>query len=120
MLTSVRDTWGGMLDAGATTFWEAWDATQSGDARYAFYGRPFGKSLCHAWAAGPAWLLPTALLGIRPLAAGWSRVAVAPVRSDLAWISATVPTPRGPLHVDLDGKRLRVRAPQGVEVVRPT
>ncbi|HYE04034.1 MAG TPA: alpha-L-rhamnosidase C-terminal domain-containing protein [Planctomycetota bacterium] len=119
MLDSVRDTWGGMLDAGATTFWEAWDASQTGDARYAFYGRPFGKSLCHAWAAGPAWLLPTALLGIRPLAAGWSRIAVAPARCDLDWISATVPTPKGPLHVDLDGSRLRVRAPRGVEVVRP-
>jgi alpha-L-rhamnosidase len=66
MLEMIKSYWGGMLALGATTFWEAYDPTQSGDQHYAFYGRPFGKSLCHAWAAGPAYLLSKALLDVTP------------------------------------------------------
>lgn len=41
--------WGGMIDLGATTFWEEYDPTQTGDTHYGMYGMPYGKSLCHAW-----------------------------------------------------------------------
>ncbi|MBA3685732.1 MAG: alpha-rhamnosidase, partial [Planctomycetes bacterium] len=117
-LAEVRSAWGGMLAAGATTFWEAYDPAQTGDAHYAFYGRPFGKSLCHAWAAGPVWLLPTTILGVRPLEPGWRTVAVTPAGTDLAWACATVPTPHGALHVELERGRLRVRGPKGIRIVR--
>lgn len=114
MLADLRTTWGGMLAAGATTFWEAWDPAQSGDAALAFYGRPFGKSLCHAWSGGPAALLPRHLLGIRPLADGWSEVAIAPRLAGLAWASACVPTPHGDITVDAAGARAQVVLPAGV------
>jgi alpha-L-rhamnosidase len=56
----IRTRWGGMLEAGAATFWEEF----AGDGSpYAIYGRAWGKSLCHAWASGPAALLPEAVLG---------------------------------------------------------
>ncbi len=66
MLDMVKSYWGGMLALGATTFWEAYDPAKSGDQHYAFYGRPFGKSLCHAWAAGPVYLLSKALWDVTP------------------------------------------------------
>ncbi len=54
----VEKVWGGMLDAGATSFWEGFDAREKGDERWRFYGRPYGKSLCHAWSSAPVFLLP--------------------------------------------------------------
>lgn len=99
-LAQIRSAWGGMLDLGATAFWEAFDPAQQGDQHLGFYGRPFGKSLCHAWGSGPAALLPEVLLGIRPLAAGWTRIAVEPQLCGLDWAAATVPTPLGDLEVE--------------------
>ena len=54
----LERVWGGMLDAGATSFWEGYDEKEKGDERWYFYRRPFGKSLCHAWSAAPVFLLP--------------------------------------------------------------
>lgn len=54
----LESIWGGMLDRGATTFWEQWQPERKGDAIYNFYNRPFGLALCHATAAGPLFLLP--------------------------------------------------------------
>ena len=49
--------WGGMLDKGAVTFWEEYDPTVPDEAQYDMYGDRFGKSLCHAWAASPLYLI---------------------------------------------------------------
>lgn len=54
----IERIWGGMLDRGATTFWEQWQPDAKGDAIYAFYERPFGLALCHSTATGPLFLLP--------------------------------------------------------------
>ena len=54
----VEKVWGSMLDAGATSVWEGFNPEEKGDERWLFYGRPFGKSLCHAWSAAPVFLLP--------------------------------------------------------------
>lgn len=88
-IAKIRKIWGGMLDAGATTFWEGYDASQTGDARFAFYGRPFAKSLCHAWSAGPAALLPIVAFNCVPSADGWA-ASDAPVPEPFAggWAAA--------------------------------
>ncbi len=67
MLNRVKDYWGGMLGQGATTFWEAYNPNQQGKEKYSFYGRPYAKSLCHAWSAGPAAFLPSEIFGLLPL-----------------------------------------------------
>jgi alpha-L-rhamnosidase len=110
----LASVWGGMLDRGATTMWEAYDARQDGDEQYAFYGRPFAKSLCHAWSAGPAMLLPRAVFGMHPLAAGWRETAVAPALGDLDWACATVPTPAGLIHIEADRRGATLTLPDGV------
>ena len=117
-LAQIRATWGGMLDQDATTFWEAYDPAHSGDQHWAFYGRTFGKSLCHAWGSGPAALLPQILLGVRPLSDGWTRIALAPRLLDLAWVCATIPTPLGDLEVEARaGTAPVVRLPPGASIV---
>jgi alpha-L-rhamnosidase len=116
-VSRITAVWGGMLDRGATTMWEAYDASQEGDEQYAFYGRPFAKSLCHAWSAGPAMLLPRAVFGLRPLQPGWRELAIAPVLGHLAWACATVPTSHGTIHVEADPTGVTLTLPKGITAV---
>lgn len=59
-IEEIRKFWGGMMECGATTFFEAYGKGKTGTGIYDFYGRPFGLSLCHAWSSAPAFLLPLA------------------------------------------------------------
>jgi alpha-L-rhamnosidase len=114
VLAEVRRSWGAMLDAGPGTFWEEFsDAGPS----LAMYGRPFGRSLCHAWSAGPAALLPEAVLGLRPTGDGWARFEVAPQLGELEWASAVVPAPPGDIVVHVRGRAVSVELPAGTVVV---
>lgn len=54
----LEAVWGRMIDAGCDTYWEGWDDSQTGDSRYRYYSRPFGKSLCHVWSTAPVFLVP--------------------------------------------------------------
>ena len=107
--------WGGMLDRGATTFWEDFDPHD--DDHLAMYGRPFGRSLCHAWASGPAALLPELVLGVVPLDDGWQRFAVDVRLGALQWAAATVPTPHGDIVIEANRERISVRVPAATTMV---
>ena len=50
----LRAYWGGMLKAGADTFWECFDPADPG---YSPYGGLIVNSFCHAWSCTPAWLI---------------------------------------------------------------
>jgi hypothetical protein len=50
----VRDYWGGMLRAGADTFWECWDPADPGASPY---GGLVVNSHCHAWSCTPAYFI---------------------------------------------------------------
>ena len=65
VMQTIRSYWGGMLSCGATTFWEEYDPAKPLEAQYAMYGDPYGKSLCHAWAASPIYLLARYFVGLR-------------------------------------------------------
>ena len=51
------------------------------------------------------------LLGVRPLAPGFSRILVAPQPGPLKRLCAVVPTRAGPVRVELDGGSLHVESP---------
>jgi alpha-L-rhamnosidase len=118
MMDMLRDYWGNMIEAGATTFWEAHDLTLQGDQRYAFYGRPYGKSLCHAWSSGPLHLLSLELFGLRPLKCGWAEFTVNPSSSKLEWACVETPTPHGPIKVEVSGRHVTIAFPKGTTLVR--
>ncbi|MFD2329921.1 alpha-L-rhamnosidase C-terminal domain-containing protein [Cohnella sp. GCM10020058] len=109
--------WGGMLDLGATTFWEEYDPDVGVPAQYAMYDRPYGKSLCHAWGASPIYLLGKYYLGVTPEAPGYARVRIKPGLGGLAWIKGSVPTPAGEVQVYRDAEKIRVSIPAGTGVV---
>lgn len=101
--TGLEKTFGAMLDAGATTFWEGFDADAKGDAQYAFYGRPWGKSLCHAWSAWPAFLFVSEAMGVKPTADGWASHEMRPIPG-AEGMKAKVPTPKGTLSFSVPAK----------------
>jgi hypothetical protein len=136
-LKLIRTYWGGMLDRGATTFWEDFDlAWLKGSGRidelpkrgekdlhgdhgaYCYEG--FRHSLCHGWASGPTAWLSEYMLGIRPLAPGCARVQVAPQLGNLRWVEGCYPTPRGPIQVRHERRAngrvvSEVQAPRGIK-----
>jgi hypothetical protein len=52
----VETYWGGMVKAGADTFWEVYDPS---NADLSPYGSVLVNSYCHAWSCTPAYLLRT-------------------------------------------------------------
>jgi alpha-L-rhamnosidase len=118
VLQFVRDYWGSMLKLGATTVWEAYDPSQKGDENYAMYGRPFGKSLCHAWGANPVYLFGKYLLGVKPLAPGYAKYLVEPSLAGLEWIKGRVPTPNGNIEVYADRKIMKIKTVAGEGILR--
>ncbi len=99
VLKEMKSYWGGMLKLGATSFWEEYNPSKSGEEHLAMYGRKFGKSLCHAWGASPIYLLGKYYLGVKPTAAGYAAYEVAPNLGGLEWMEGKVPTPDGDIEL---------------------
>jgi len=114
----MKSYWGGMLRLGATSFWEEYDPSKKEGEHYAMYGRPFGKSLCHAWGASPIYLLGKYYLGIKPLTAGYATYEVAPVLGGLQWMEGKVPTPQGDIELYCNSKQVKVKSPAGEGVLK--
>lgn len=106
----IRAYWGGMLELGATSIWEQFDPSAEGVEHYAMYGHPFGCSLCHAWGAGPIYLLGRWYLGVHPTAPAWETFEVEPDDGGLGTVSGTVPVPGGSVYVSMDADAVRVRS----------
>lgn len=113
VLNEIRDYWGGMLNLGATSFWEKYDPKQSGKEHLEMYGRPYGKSLCHAWGASPIYLLGKYYLGVKPTAPGYSEYEIKPNLGGLKWMEGKVPTPNGEVAVYCSTKEIKVKAGEG-------
>lgn len=103
----MLDYWGGMLDLGATSIWEAYDPRKKGAEHYAMYGFDYGVSLCHAWGASPIYLLGKYYLGVTADADGFT---VKPELGGLEWMEGTVPVQGGTVSVYCDGSVLQVSA----------
>ena len=138
-LQVIRDFWGGMLDMGATSFWEDFNIDWLPDAApidelvpegkkdihgdfgaYCYKG--FRHSLCHGWASGPASWLIEHILGVEVVEAGCKVVKITPHLGDLEWAEGSFPTPYGDIHIShkrkADGSiSTKIDAPRGVKVI---
>lgn len=108
----IKEYWGGMLDLGATSFWEEFDPQNElkQEECYSMYGKAYGRSLCHAWGASPIYLLGRFYLGVRPTAPGYTSYVVEPKLGGLSWMEGTVPTPQGDIHVTVRDGQVKVVA----------
>ena len=95
----INSYWGGMLNEGATSFWETYDARETGAEKYAMYGRDFGKSLCHAWGASPLYLIGKYVVGLQPQGETFT---VAPDLAGLEYFTATIPLTKGAMKIKVD------------------
>jgi alpha-L-rhamnosidase len=118
VLKQLKDYWGGMLSLGATSFWEEYNPAKKGSEHYAMYGRPFGKSLCHAWGASPIYLLGKYYLGIHPVNPGYETWLAEPQLGGLQWMDGKVPTPHGDIHLYCSVKQIKITSAGGMGTVR--
>jgi len=113
VLNEMLAYWGGMLDLGATTFWEEYDPSVTGLKHYEMYEMPYGKSLCHAWGASPLYIVGKYFLGVKPLETGYKAFVVEPKLGGLEWIRGSVPLPQGQVDVKMSIDSISVRATAG-------
>jgi hypothetical protein len=110
-LQVIRRLWGGMLEDGATTWYESWDHSRETQGN---------TSACHAWSASPTYHLSEQVGGVTPLAPGFRKVRIAPHAFDLQHARVRVPTPRGIIAVTWErevggGFVTEIRVPEGVQ-----
>jgi len=118
VLKEMKNYWGGMLKLGATSFWEEYNPDKKGTEHLAMYGRPFGKSLCHAWGASPIYLLGKYYLGVQPTTPGYETYTIEPNLGGLAWMEGKVPTANGDIAVYCSKKEIRVSSATGIGKLR--
>jgi len=85
--------WWPQIERGNTAFEEYWEARSGTGSR------------CHAWSATPTYDLTTYVLGVRPLAPGYTHAEIAPRFGALTHLEGAVPTPHGLVEINLDRDR---------------
>jgi hypothetical protein len=118
VLKEMKDYWGGMLNLGATSFWEEYNPAKRGAEHYAMYGREFGKSLCHAWGASPLYLLGKYYLGVKPVLPGYAAYLVQPNLGGLEWMQGKVPTPNGDIELYVSNTQVKIKGATGDGILR--
>ena len=134
-LALIRQYWGGMLDMGATSFWEDFDLDWTKNScrldEFPCPGRrdihaDFGKycykglrhSLSHGWSCGPAPFMSERVLGIKFLTPGGKVISVKPDLGDLEYVKGSIPIPGGKITVEADRSgKFKVDAPTGTEII---
>jgi alpha-L-rhamnosidase len=87
-------SWRNMSEkVGSTITLEAWDPSLKPNLDWN-----------HAWGAAPANLIPRGLMGIEPLEPGFKRFRVRPQTGGLEQAKLKMPTPKGPVVLELKGK----------------
>lgn len=136
----IREYWGGMLQLGATSFWEDFNMEWMKNASridelpvpgkvdvHAAYGdycyQGYRHSYCHGWASGPTPWLTENVLGVKILEPGCRKISIEPHLGDLEWAEGTFPTPLGVIKIrhdkQPDGKiKSKISAPHGITVIQ--
>ncbi|WDM31277.1 family 78 glycoside hydrolase catalytic domain [Paenibacillus mucilaginosus] len=118
----ILSYWGGMIALGATTFWEEYDPSLEEDGHYGMYGVTFGKSLCHAWGAGPIYIFGKYFLGVMPTSPGYETYRVEPYLGGLVHMKGTVPMGKGKVSLEMEPSKITVESTygQGVLIINST
>ncbi len=135
-LELCKQYYGGMLDRGATTFWEDFDIRWlEGSGRideetpeglrdlHADYGnfcyRGLRHSFCHGWSSGVVGYAVERLLGVTVLSPGFAEVSVKPDLHGLDFVEGVVPTPQGDIFIRAEaGQEPIIRLPAGVRLIK--
>lgn len=127
----MKEYYGGMLDMGATSFWEDFDLSWMENSapidRFPEIGEKdihgdFGKhcyagfrhSLCHGWSCGPIAFLMRKLGGLEILEAGSKKLSIRPVSGGLEEYEICYPIPQGTVHIAYRHGKSEIEVPRGV------
>ena len=138
-LDNIREYWGGMLDLGATTFWEDFNIEWLKNAGrideivpkekvdvHGTYGdycyKGYRHSLCHGWASGPTAWLTEHVLGVKVVEPGCKTIRIKPHLGNLKWVEGSFPTPFGVLkvkHRKLENGEIKseIEVPKGINLI---
>ena len=138
-LDLAREYFGGMLELGATTFWEDFDTDWMANAApidrlpeegetdvHGTYGgycyKGFRHSLCHGWASGVTAWLTERVLGVSITEPGCRSLNIRPDLGDLSEDCGIFPTPVGDVKIDVRKNEkgeteVKAEAPQGINLV---
>ena len=132
MTDMIKEYYGGMLDRGATTFWEDFDISWlEGSGRideipkdgekdlHADYGaycyKNLRHSLCHGWSTGIIAFVIEYIFGVCA-EDGFRKVTLTPHPISDKKATAVIPTALGDLTVTLENGEVKYDAPEGMEV----
>ena len=106
LMTQCNDhSWCHMLQLGATATWEHWD--------------PHDGTHSHPWSSTPTSAIAAGMMGIKPVAAGWSQWSAHPAPGNLTIAMIAAPTPKGLIEVNYTNvagsRQLSVRVPAATE-----
>ena len=134
----MKEYYGGMLDRGATSFWEDFNVEWlDGSGRIdeitpdglkdlhgdhgAFCYKGFRHSLCHGWSCGPVQFLTEKVLGVEVLSAGCKKIAINPELGKFEYARGKFPTPYGVVEINAkkeNGKTVvSILSPKQIEIV---
>jgi alpha-L-rhamnosidase len=107
MTTNGPRGWINMLNEGSTLTTEAWN----------FPDKP-NQDWNHAWGSAPGNLIPRYVLGVRPTKPGYEELVIQPqLGTSLKFANGIVPTPRGPVTVNVtnsaSGVEMSLVVPKG-------
>ncbi len=133
----LKEYYGGMLDKGATSFWEDFDVDWiKGSGRideppedgqkdiHGDYGKfcyaGFRHSLCHGWSCGPIAFLTETVLGLY-VSDGGKKITVEPSLCGLEFADGSIPTPYGKAEIRVRNAggetEVEITAPKEVEII---
>ena len=111
MTSDQHRSWLGMMAKGATITTEFWDLTLEEPGRI--------PDMNHSWSTAPLNMTSRWVLGVKPLKPGFKEISIAPHPGFLNRLSGTVPTPRGPVRLEMERKggkwQCQGNAPRAVE-----
>lgn len=110
LVSDGKRSWRNMMREGSTISMEAWGNEFKPD-----------QDWNHAWGAAPANIIPFKLLGVQPVEAGFKVVEIRPQIGRLNNVSATVPTVKGQISLQVSPTSLTFTVPTGTSarVVMP-
>jgi hypothetical protein len=125
-MTFARNYWGGMIQEGATSFWESYDPKwEKKDSHFhlnADDGTGYFVSLCHGWSTGVTNWLTEEVLGVKSTAGGFKECEIHPHMCDLTYVGGQVPTPSGQIvclvYKLANGYTMHLEIPKGIQTAK--
>ncbi|WP_420644990.1 amylo-alpha-1,6-glucosidase [Candidatus Leptofilum sp.] len=119
----IRNCWGNMVLQEPGTFWEMVEADTGKFPLKGFVAHSKTdvlNSASHGWSGWITHIMSVYVLGVRPLAPGFSRVSVKPNPGALSFVNGRIPTPKGPIIItikqSLAGVAVDITAPGGIRL----